>query len=147
LRSDARIHLTGGVPMQAVPRYYRAMDVLGLPTYREGFPASLLEAAAMELPVIATRIPGCVDAVRDGETGLLVPVRDAEALTAAIRTYLGDPTLRRQHGVNGRRRALRDFDPEMMRDALFQEYLRLLGERGCADVVKHVSPMAPAAAR
>ena len=66
----------------------------------------------MELPVVATRIPGCVDAVRDGETGLLVPVRDAEALTAAIRIYLDDPTLRRQHGTNGRHRALRDFDPE-----------------------------------
>ena len=45
----------------------------------------------MELPVIATRIPGCVDAVREGETGLLVPVRDTEALTAAIRMYLRDP--------------------------------------------------------
>ena len=58
-----------------------------------------------------------------------MPVRDAEALTAAIRTYLGDPRLRRQHGANGRERARRDFDPEMMREALFQEYLRLLGGR------------------
>ena len=84
----------------------------------------------MELPVIATQIPGCVDAVRDGETGLLVPVRDAEALTAAVRIYLGDPGLRRQHGANGRERARRDFDPEMMREALFREYLRLVGGRG-----------------
>jgi glycosyltransferase involved in cell wall biosynthesis len=81
----------------------------------------------MELPVIATPIPGCVDAVRDGETGLLVPVCDTEALTAAIRIYLGDPKLRRQHGANGRHRVLRDFDPGMMREALCQEYLRLLG--------------------
>ena len=95
-----------------MPSVYRSLDLLVLPTYREGFPASLLEAAAMELPVIATRIPGCVDAVRDGETGLLVPARDAGALTAAIRTYLGDPKLRRQHGANGRHRALRDFDPK-----------------------------------
>jgi glycosyltransferase involved in cell wall biosynthesis len=144
LRSDPRIHLAGMV--HDMPSIYRTLDLLALPTYREGFPASLLEASAMELPVIATRIPGCVDAVRDGETGLLVPVRDAEALTAAIRIYLADPTLRRQHGVNGRRRALRDFDPEMLRAALFQEYLRLLVERGCAEVVKHVSPVARAVA-
>lgn len=127
LRSDPRIHLAGMV--HDMPSVYRALDVLVLPTYREGFGTALLEAAAMELPVIATRIPGCVDAVRDGETGLLVPVRDAEALTAAIRVYLGDPELRRRHGANGRHRARRDFDPEMIREALFQEYLRLLGGR------------------
>jgi len=56
-------------------------------------------------------------------------VRDTEALTAAIRTYLSDPELRRRHGANGRDRARRDFDPEMMREALFQEYMRLLGGR------------------
>jgi glycosyltransferase involved in cell wall biosynthesis len=127
LRSDPRIHLTGMV--RDMTSIYRTLDLLVLPTYGEGFGTSLVEAAAMELPVIATRIPGCVDAVRDGETGLLVPVRDAEALTAAIRIYLGDPELRREHSANGRHRALRDFDPEMMREALFQEYLRLLGGR------------------
>lgn len=128
LRTDPRIHLAGMV--HDMPRLYRALDLLVLPTYREGFPASLLEASAMELPVIATRIPGCIDAVRDGETGLLVPVRDAKALTAAIRVYLDDPLLRRQHGFHGRQRALSDFDPEKLRQALFQEYLRLLGDRG-----------------
>jgi glycosyltransferase involved in cell wall biosynthesis len=136
MRRDPRIHIAGMV--YDMPSVYRALDLLVLPTYREGFPVAPLEAAAMEVPVIATRIPGCVDAVRDGETGLLVPVRDAEALTAAIRMYLGDPTLRRQHGGNGRDRVLREFDPETMRDALFQEYLRLLGKRGCEEVVTRV---------
>ena len=59
-----------------------------------------------------------------------------EALTAAIRMYLDDPVLRRQHGANGRHRALRDFDPDIMREALFQEYLRLLGDRGRQDLVR-----------
>jgi glycosyltransferase involved in cell wall biosynthesis len=131
LRSDPRIHLAGMV--HDMPSIYRALDVLVLPTYREGFPASLLEAAAMEVPVIATRIPGCVDAVCDGETGLLVPVRDVEALTAAIRMYVGDAELRRRHGAKGRDRARRMFDPEMIRESLFQEYVRLLGERGCRE--------------
>ena len=138
LRRDPRIHMAGMV--YDMPSVYRTLDLLVLPTYREGFPAALLEAAAMEVPVIATRIPGCVDAVRDGETGLLVPVRDAEALTVAIRRYLGDLKLRRQHGANGRDRALREFDPETMRDALFQEYLRLLGKRGFEEVVACVRP-------
>lgn len=145
LRGDPRIHLAGMV--EEMPSIYRTLDLLVLPTYREGFPTSLLEAAAMELPVIATRIPGCVDAVREGETGLLVPVRDAGALTAAIRMYLGDPKLRRQHGANGRERALREFDPETMRESLFREYLRLLGERGCDEVVEHVRSVAPGAPR
>ena len=131
LRSDPRIHLAGMV--HDMPSIYRALDFLVLPTYREGLPASLLEAAAMEVPVIATRIPGCVDAVSDGETGLLVPVRDVEALTAAIRMYVGDAELRRRHGAKGRDRALRVFDPEMIRESLFQEYVRLLGERGCPE--------------
>ena len=136
LRSDPRIHLAGMV--YDMPSLYRALDLLVLPTYREGFPASLLEASAMGLPVVATRIPGCIDAVRDGEAGFLVPVRDSEALTAAIRSYLDDPILRAQHGANGRRRVLRDFDPENLRDALFQEYLRLLGDRGRGDALQHV---------
>ena len=142
LRSDPRIHLAGMV--HDMPSIYGTLDLLVLPTYREGFPASLLEASAMELPVIATRIPGCVDAVRDGETGLLVPARDAEALTVAIRAYLDDPILRTQHGANGRLRARRDFDPEELRNALLQEYLRLLGDRKRADVVQHGLPRAVA---
>ncbi len=136
LRSDPRVHLAGMV--HDMPGVYRIMDLLVLPTYREGFGAALLEASAMELPVVATRIPGCVDAVREGETGLLVPARDAAALTAAIRRYLDDAALRRQHGASGRRRARRDFDPARVREALFQAYLRLLGRRGCDDVVARV---------
>jgi glycosyltransferase involved in cell wall biosynthesis len=137
LRSDPRIHLAGMV--HDMPSVYRTLDLLVLPSYREGFNTALLEAAAMGLPVVATRIPGCVDAVQDGETGLLVPVRDAQALRAAIATYLGDPELRRRHGASGRRRVRRDFEPGRLRDALFQEYVRLLGQRGCDEVVARVA--------
>jgi glycosyltransferase involved in cell wall biosynthesis len=145
LRSDPRIHLAGLV--HDMPSIYRALDLVVLPTYREGFNTVLLEAAAMGLPVVATRIPGCADAVRDGETGLLVPVRDADELTAAIRRYLGDAELRRQHGANGRRRVLRDFEPARLREALFQEYIRLLDRRGCDEVVAHVGRVPGEAAR
>jgi glycosyltransferase involved in cell wall biosynthesis len=130
LHGDGRVHWTDEVEIAYMPRFYRAMDVLALPTYREGFGTVLLEAAAMELPVVATRIPGCVDAVRDGETGTLVPARDAGALAEAVRGYLNDGALRRRHGEAGRARALRDFRPQDMSEALYREYLRLLRDRG-----------------
>lgn len=128
LRHDARIHLTGGT--QDTSPLYAAMDILTLPTYREGFPNTPLEAAAMQLPVVATRIPGCIDAVQDGVTGTLVPPRNAEALAQAIRGYLNHPELGQQHGQAGRDRVLQSFRQEAIWDAFYQEYMRLLHEKG-----------------
>jgi glycosyltransferase involved in cell wall biosynthesis len=124
LRSDPRIHLVGSVT--EVPPYYAAMDLLVLPTYREGLPGVLLECAAMKLPVVATRIPGCVDAVVDGETGTLVEPRDAKSLGEAIALYLNSPELRCQHGAAGRRWVLDQFCPERIWLAIYEEYVRLL---------------------
>lgn len=128
LTSDERIHLTG-VVYNTAP-VYAAMDILTLPTYREGLPNVPLEAAAMELPVVATLIPGCIDAVQDGVTGTLVPPRNAEALADAIRMYLHDSELRRQHGQVGRDRVLREFRQEAIWEAVYQEYLQLLQHQG-----------------
>jgi glycosyltransferase involved in cell wall biosynthesis len=130
LTNDPRIHLVG---MQwDMPPLYAAMDYVVLPTYREGLPVVPLEAAAMALPVVATRIPGCVEAVQDGVTGTLAPVRDASALAGAMRAYIQDPELRVRHGQAGRERVLRDFRPEAMSAALYEEYLTLLRVRGIA---------------
>jgi glycosyltransferase involved in cell wall biosynthesis len=85
LNHDSRIHMTGMT--WNTPQLYAAMDVLVLPTYREGFPVVPLEAAAMQLPIVATRIPGCIDAVQDGVTGTLVPPRNAEALVEATQIF------------------------------------------------------------
>ena len=84
----------------------------------------------MALPVVATAVPGCVDAVVDGVTGTLVPPRDPDALAQAIARYLDDPELCRRHGQAGRERVLRDFRPEDIWEATYQEYVRLLQERG-----------------
>lgn len=129
LRSDPRIHLTGFIPAHDIPALYAALDILVLPSYREGFPLSILEASAMRLPVIATRVVGCVDAVEDGVTGMLVAPRDARALADAVRRYVVKPDLRTKHGQAGRRRVLRDFRPEAIWEAVYQEYARLLAAR------------------
>jgi glycosyltransferase involved in cell wall biosynthesis len=86
----------------------------------------------MQLPVVSTRIPGCVDSVVDGVTGTLVAPRSTAALCQAIQRYLDDPELRQRHGQAGRDRVLRDFRPEAIWADLLQEYTRLLHLKGIA---------------
>jgi glycosyltransferase involved in cell wall biosynthesis len=125
MESDRSLCLAGKVTSGMAP-FYAAMDLLALPTYREGFPVTAMEAASMGLPVVATRVPGCVDAVEDGVTGTLVPVRDAEALAGALERYLLDEELRREHGAAGRARMTRDFGQAEMWNEVHAQYERLL---------------------
>jgi glycosyltransferase involved in cell wall biosynthesis len=120
LRLDPRVHLTG--LRWDTPPLFAAMDVVVLPSYREGFGVVLLEGAAMALPVVGTDIPGGREALVDGVTGLLVPARNAGALEAALGRYLRDPSLRRRHGSAGRERVLRDFRPQDLWTALLEVY-------------------------
>jgi glycosyltransferase involved in cell wall biosynthesis len=83
-----------------------------------------LEAAAMERPVISTTVPGCVDAVADGLTGLLVPAGEAGPLCEAMGRYATDPLLRLAHGEAGRARAEREFSRERIADAFVDLYQR-----------------------
>jgi glycosyltransferase involved in cell wall biosynthesis len=89
---------------------YAAFDMYVLASYREGFPRSAMEAAAMGLPVIATDIRGCRQVVEHGVTGLLVPPRNAVALTDAVVRLAGDPGLRTTMGSEAVSKAKRDFD-------------------------------------
>lgn len=120
-----RVHAVG---RSAEPEMYMAAaDLLCLPSYREGFGLSLLEAAATGLPVLASRIYGIVDAVEDGETGLLVPARDSAALAQALDRLVDDAALRTRLGRAGRERAERVFSKEVMQDAwrgLYERQLR-----------------------
>ena len=102
--------------------YMAAADVFCLPSYREGFGQVALEAAASGLPVIASRIYGIVDAVLDGETGLLHPPADVDALRAHMETLLLRPDLRRKLGGAGCSRALRDFSARRVTQALVEFY-------------------------
>jgi glycosyltransferase involved in cell wall biosynthesis len=109
--------------------YYQAMDVLALPTYREGFPTVALEASAAGKPVVATRATGAVDAVADGITGLLVPVGDVQALTEALGRLLADPELAGRMGRAGQERVRRDYSRERIWQELAALYRGLLKER------------------
>ncbi len=98
-------------------------DVVVLPSYREGVPRTLLEAAAMSRPVITTDAPGCRDTVVDGETGLLCRVRDADDLARAMLDYARTPIDDRQAmGRRGRDRVVRDFNEQ----AVISRYRHLL---------------------
>ena len=127
-RSDPRIHLVGY--QKDVAPFYAAMDLFVMPSYREGFGLTNIEAAAMQLPVISTLIPGCIDSVMDGFTGTLVPVRSTPQLITAIEKYINNPELGREHGSEGRKRVLRDFGQEEVWRGLFNEYVHLLSKKG-----------------
>jgi glycosyltransferase involved in cell wall biosynthesis len=124
LEADPRVRFTGW--QNDLPSLYAAMDVLALPTYREGFPVAPLEAAAMGLPVVATRVDGCVEAVEDGVTGLLVRIGDSESFADAIKILLTDVEIRTKMGREGRSRVLKKFKMEQIWDLLYHEYIKLL---------------------
>jgi lipopolysaccharide/colanic/teichoic acid biosynthesis glycosyltransferase len=108
--------------------YYALMDVLALPTYREGFPGVPLEAQASEVPVVITNATGSIDSVQDGLTGLIVPVGDPRALAEAIETLLRDPALRTTMGRAGRKWMERDFRPQAIWLAHADLYREMLKE-------------------
>lgn len=98
-------------------------DVYVLPSYREGMPRTLLEAASMAKPIVTTDTVGCREVVEDGITGILVPVRDSEALASAISSLLDDSVLRERMGRAGREKAVREFDVRRV----VEQYLELYG--------------------
>lgn len=122
IREDPRIRFVGR--QWETPPLYQLMDIFCLPTYREGLAMALLEACAMELAVVATRVPGCVDAVEDGVTATLTPPQDVQAMIAAIRRYVDDPQWRIMHGKAARTRVMRDFAPTKVWQGVFEEYVR-----------------------
>jgi glycosyltransferase involved in cell wall biosynthesis len=105
-------------------RLYAAFDVYVLASHREGFPRSAMEAAASGLPVIATDIRGCREVVDHERTGLLVPVRDAAALEAAIDRLASDDAARRRLGEAGAAKAHAEFDQERVIGRILDAYAR-----------------------
>lgn len=110
-----------------VADYMAAMDILVLPSYREGFGNSLIEASALQIPVVATDIPGCRDAVIDGITGILVKPRDVSSLQRALEVLIEKPEKRIVMGKNGRRWVQNNFDRQVVWERLMLVYKQMLG--------------------
>lgn len=104
---------------------FRECHVVCLPSYREGLPKVLIEAAAAGKPIVTTDVPGCRDAVLPGETGLLAPPRDAAGLAAALLRLVEDGELRARMGRRAREMAVADFSVERIVDEHLDLYRRL----------------------
>jgi glycosyltransferase involved in cell wall biosynthesis len=125
LKNDSRIHLTGRW-LDDMPAVYAAVDVCVLPTYCEGLSTVALESGAMRVPIVSTRVPGCVDAIRNGVTGLMVEPRDVKALTSAVRDLLRSQELRTKLGSAAREFVSRHFSETNTSELVLDEYHRLI---------------------
>jgi len=112
-----------------VPAVLNMLDVFVLPSIGEGMCNTILEAMAVGLPVVATRVGGNPELVVDGATGALVPPRDTDALAEAIARYAGDVQLRQVHGGAGRQRVLQEFTLDRMAERYVALYEREVGRK------------------
>ena len=137
LTGTSRVHYTGR--QDPVP-FFRASDLFCLPSYREGFPTVVLEAAACGVPSVASDIIGNVDAVVNGTTGVLVPVKSSGDLADALRRLLRDRDLRRELGDAGLDRVRREFDSRRVNASLAETYLAAV-ERQTARIATRNAPV------
>ena len=113
--------------VEDMPGLFAAVDAVVLPSYREGLPKSLIEAAACGLPLIATDVPGCREVVTDGVDGLLVPARNPNALAAAIARLQDMPALAAALGKAARAKALVEFGESIVIERTIAVHRELLG--------------------
>lgn len=118
-----------------MPGLLRGVDCVVLPSYREGLPKGLIEAAACALPLVTTDVPGCREVVTDGVDGLLVPAKNAPALADAIARLQADAALCRALGAAARRKALAQFEERGVVERTLRVYRELLPDFQCAERV------------
>jgi len=109
-----------------MPEVLSSSTIVCLPSYHEGLPKVLLEAAACGRPIVATDIPGCRAVARHGENALVVPVRDAPAVAMAIATLLDDGEMRTRFGIRGREIVLGELSDEIVCRQTLETYRELL---------------------
>jgi len=112
-----------------MPQVFAQSHIVCLPSYREGLPKVLIEAAACGRPIVATDVPGCREIVRQDENGILVPVRKADALARALKKLIDDPGLRQKMGERGRTIAEKEFSEEKIVLETLSVYRELLQSR------------------
>jgi glycosyltransferase involved in cell wall biosynthesis len=129
---ESRAVFTGAVDWNGIARYYAAADVVAIPSihhrgYVDGLPTTAFEAMAAAKPIIATRVGGLPDVVRDSENGVLVPERRPDTLSAAIVALAGDPALRERLGAHGRVLVEKELNWDVVARRLEELYERVLG--------------------
>ena len=117
--------------------FFALADVLTFPSYREGFPNVVMQAGAMGLPAIVTDINGCNEIVQEGTNGVVIPVRDTQALYESMKKMITDESFRKLTGGNSRRLIKENYERQEIWKAILAEYKRLeaqLKSRGSIEI-------------
>ena len=122
---QGKVHMLG--LRRDVVNVLQSLDLFVLPTHQEALGTAFIEAAAVGIPAIGTRVDGVPEAIADGETGLLVPLEDSSAIAAAIIALLADPARRRAMGEAAQARVRKLYSREVMVQNMLALYQRLLG--------------------
>ena len=124
LQANPRVRCLGHVGN--MDELYAASDIVVLPSWREGLSRALIEAAAMERPIITTDVPGCRDVVDHGVSGFLVPLCDAHAIELAVRLLIENPDVARRFGKAARKKVVAEFQVSLVNQNTLDQYDRLL---------------------
>ena len=114
-----------------IPEVFAQSNIVVLPSYREGLPKVLIEAASCGRAIVATDVPGCREIVRHNENGLLVPPRDSKSLADALKILIGNPELRAKMGGRGREIVEVEFSEEIVVKQTLELYERLIRRPAC----------------
>jgi colanic acid/amylovoran biosynthesis glycosyltransferase len=125
-----QVSFLGAVGQDEIQAVYAEASVFCLPSFAEGVPGVLMEAMAMELPVVSTRITGVPELVDDGRTGLLVAPGRTDQLAGALERLLVDPALRRKMGSLAREKVVREFNTQTSADQVYELFASYLESRG-----------------
>jgi len=120
----------GACPHEEMPIWMNAADIFVLPSRSEGTPVVILEALSCSIPVIATRIGGCPNVVKDGQTGYLIPVGDVDMFQRKVRDLLNDELSRNLMGKRGRKDMIQKFDSRKIAQRIKRVYKESISSRG-----------------
>ena len=126
INSFSKIHWLGNV--QEPERYLSITDILCLPSHREGFGTVVIEAAAMGVPTVGSKISGLSDAVEHGVTGILVPLKNVNAFSESVEELFNDINVLQEMKRAAKRRCEKYFDSKKVNEHVVQEYIRLLND-------------------
>ena len=122
---DNNPHIISTGWVDDVRPYYAISDALTFPSYREGFPNVVMQAAAMQLPCIVTNINGCNEIITHGENGFIIPVKDDIALFEAMDYILKDKVRAKDMGLKSRAHMKSHFERKVVWQAILEEYKQL----------------------